>query len=76
MMPDRRTRQQELANKLHDSLGSFEVQSVLELLRLLRTESLEALASCDEARFREYQGRIRALDEFERMISRPPIRSK
>ena len=74
--PDRRNRQQELASKLHDSMGSFEVQSILDLLKLLRVESLEMLASCEESRFREYQGRIRAIDDIERMIVRPPIRSK
>jgi hypothetical protein len=76
MTPDRRRTQQELANKLHDSIGSYEVQSILDLLRSLRAENLEMLATCEEARFKEYQGRVRAFDEIERMITRPPIRSK
>jgi hypothetical protein len=75
MTPDRRRTQQELAKKLHDSLGTYEVQSILDLLRSLRAETLETLATCEEARFKEYQGRVRALDDVERMITRPPIRS-
>lgn len=75
MMQERRKSQQELANRLHDALGTHEVQATLELLKLLRVETLEMLASCEKSRFEEYQGRIRAIDDIERMITRPPIRS-
>lgn len=66
--------QQELAKKLHDAIGSYEVQTLLDLIRNLRANCLEDLASCEESRFKEYQGRVRAFDDIERMITRPPIR--
>lgn len=76
MTQERRKSQLELANRLHDALGTQEVQTILELIRAMRMENLEALASCEHDRVKEYQGRIRAIDDLERMIMRPPIRSK
>lgn len=75
MTTERRKSQLELANRLHDALGTHEVQVMLELLKGMRLDSLEVLASCEEGRVKEYQGRIRAIDDIERMITRPPIRS-
>lgn len=75
MTQERRKSQVELANRLHDALGTHEVQAMLELLKLLRVESLEMLASCEKGRFEEYQGRVRTIDDIERMITRPPLRS-
>lgn len=75
MMQERRKSQQELAKKLHENLASYDVQNLLDLIRMLRANGLEELAICEESRFKEYQGRIKALDELERMITRPPIRS-
>ena len=66
--------QQELAKKLHEAMGSYEVTTVLDLIRNLRANCLEDLATCEESRFKEYQGRVRAFDDLERMITRPPIR--
>lgn len=75
MTPEKRVAQQELAKKLHEAMGSYEVQTVLDLVRNLRANALEDLAVCEESRFKEYQGRIKAFDDLERMITRPPIRS-
>lgn len=75
MMQERRKSQQELAKKLHENLASYDVQNVLDLIRVMRANILEELAICEESRFKEFQGRIRAFDDLERMITRPPIRS-
>jgi len=75
MTQERRKSQQELAKKLHENLGNYDVQNILDLIRNLRANSLEDLVTCEESRFKEYQGRIKAFDDVERMITRPPIRS-
>jgi hypothetical protein len=66
--------QQELAKRLHEAMGNSDVQTLLDLIRLLRANVLEEMATCEESRFRENQGRIQAYDKLEQMITRPPLR--
>ncbi len=73
-IPERKKAQRELANNLYERLASFEVQSFLDLLRSLRSDALEAMVDCEDVRVKEHQGRVKALDELIRLITRPPLR--
>lgn len=67
---DRRQKQEALVRAIQDRRTSYEVQNVLELLKLLLEGVKTNLLTCSKEEFAKLQGEAQTYDKLVRMLTR------
>lgn len=70
---DRRRKQEELVRALQQRTASYEVQTTLDLLKLLLEGSKNNLLTCNKEEFAKLQGEGQTYEKLIRMLTRQPV---